>query len=88
MTGWIDYIIASDDSVDKALLDEFCDQARAYGQVMQHLTADPANINAEDNAMLENGQARQTELQDRIRARGEALRAAGYSPCDEETFNS
>ena len=88
MTGWIDYIIASDDPVDRALLDEFRNQAWAYGQLMQHLTADPANINAESNAMLKEEQARETELQDRIWARGEALRAAGCSPCDEESFKS
>lgn len=34
------------------------------------------------------GQERENELQDRIRAGGEALRAAGCSPCDEEAFKS
>lgn len=84
--GWVDYLIASDDPADRALLDEFRNQAWAYGQLMQHLTADPANINAESYAMLEDGQERENELQDRIRARGEALRAAGCSPCDEAAF--
>ena len=86
--GWIDYLIASDDPADRALLDEFRNQAWAYGQLMQHLTADPANINAESYAMLEEGQDRENELQARIRARGEALRAAGCSPCDEAAFRA
>lgn len=86
--GWIDYLIASDDPADRALLDEFRNQAWAYGQLMQHLTADAANINAESYAMLEDGQERENELQDRIRGRGEALQAAGCSPCDEAAFKA
>ena len=86
--GWIDYLIASDDPADRALLDEFRNQAWAYGQLMQHLTADPANINADSYAMLEGGQERENQLQDRIRARGEALRAAGRQPCDEVAFRA
>lgn len=86
--GWIDYLIASDDPADRALLDEFRNQAWAYGQLMQHLTADPANINAESYAMLEDGQERENELQDRIRARGEALRAAGRPKCGEAAFTA
>lgn len=84
--GWIDYLIASDDPADRELLDEFRNQAWAYGQLMQHLTADPANINAQSYAMLEEGQNRENELQARIRARGEALRDAGFSPCDDAAF--
>lgn len=86
--GWIDYLIASDDPSDRALLDEFRNQAWAYGQLMQHLTADPANINAESFAMLGEGQERENELQDRVRARGEALRAAGRPPCDDAAFKA
>lgn len=86
--GWIDYLIASDDPADRALLDEFRNQAWAYGQLMQHLTADPANLNAESYAMLEEGQERENELQVRIRARGEALSAAGCSPCDDAAFKA
>jgi len=88
MTGWIDYLIASDDSADRELLDEFRNQAWAYGQLMQHLTADSANINAESYAMLEEWQARENLLQDRIWARGEALQAAGQQPCDETAFKA
>lgn len=86
--GWIDYLIASNDPADRALLDEVRNQAWAYGQLMQHLTADPANINAESYAMLEEGQNRENELQDRIRVRGEALRAAGFSPRDDAAFKA
>ena len=86
--GWVDYLIASDDPTDRALLDEFRNQAWAYGQLMQHLPADPANINAESYAMLEEGQDRENVLQDRIRARAEVLRAAGCSPCDESAFKA
>lgn len=88
MTGWIDYIIASGDPADKALLEEFRNRAWAHGQLMQHITADPANINAESYALLDEGQERENELQDRIRARGEALRAAGCAPCNEAAFKA
>ncbi len=86
--GWIDYLIASDDPNDRALLDEFRNEAWAHGQLMQHITADPANINAESCALLEEGQERQKELQARILARGEALRATGCQPCTEAAFKA
>lgn len=86
--GWVDYIIASDDPADRALLDEFRNQAWAHGQLMQHITADPANINANTYALLEEGQERSNELQRRINARGEALRAAGHPPCDDAAFKA
>lgn len=86
--GWIDYIIASDDPVDMTLLDEFRARAWAHGQLMQFIAADPANINAETFARMEEGQEAENELQDRIRARGEALRAAGQLPCDEAAFKA
>lgn len=88
MTGWIDYLIASDYPADRELLDEIRNQAWAYGQLMQHLTADSANINAVSYAMLEEGQERESVLQDRIRARGEALQTAGQQPCDEAAFKA
>ncbi|HWV60280.1 MAG TPA: hypothetical protein VN034_06485 [Sphingopyxis sp.] len=86
--GWVDYLIASNEPADKALLGEFRDQAWAHGQLMQFIASDPANINAETYAKLEEGQEQENELQDRIRARGEALRAAGRSPCDEAAFKA
>lgn len=86
--GWVDYLIASDDPADRALLDEFRNLAWAHGQLMQFIAADPANINAEIYALLDQGQERQNELQTRIHARGEALRAAGRQPCDEAAFKA
>lgn len=86
MTGWIDYLITSDDPEDKALLGEFRDRAWAHGQLMQFITADPANINAETFARLEEGQEAENALQDRIHARGVALRDAGHVPADEAVF--
>ena len=38
--GWVDYLIASDDPIDKALLAEFRDRAWAHGQLMQFIAAD------------------------------------------------
>lgn len=88
MTGWIDYIIASDAPVDKALLDEFRDRAWAHGQLMQFIAADPANINAETFARMEEGQELENALQDRIHARGVELRDAGHAPADEAAFKA
>jgi len=65
MTGWIVYLIASDDPTDRALLDEFRNQTCAYGPLMQHLTVDFANVNAESCAMLEEEGERENELQSR-----------------------
>lgn len=88
MTGWIDYLIASDDPDDRALLDEFRDQAWEHGQLMQHITPDPANINAETWARMEEGQEAENNLQARIAARGQALREAGHAPADEAAFRA
>ncbi|MBE1526877.1 hypothetical protein GGC65_001333 [Sphingopyxis sp. OAS728] len=35
MTAWIDYLIASDDPIDKALVDEHRVRSWAYAQTMQ-----------------------------------------------------
>ena len=51
--GWVDYLIASDEPADKALLDEFRDRAWAHGLLIQFIAADPANINAEALARME-----------------------------------
>lgn len=88
MTGWIDYLIASDAPEDRALLDEFRDRAWAHGQLMQFITADPANINAETFAQMEEGQELENALQARIAARGKALRDAGGAPADEAAFKA
>lgn len=86
--GWIDYIIASDDPSDKALLAEFRDRAWAHGQLMQFIAADPANINSETWARMEEGQEAQNALQARIAERGEALCNAGHAPADEAAFKA
>lgn len=86
--GWVDYIVASDDPVDRALLDEFRNLAWAHGQLMQHITADPANINAETWARMEEGQDAENDLQARIHARALTLRDAGQAPCDDEAFRA
>lgn len=88
MTGWIDYLITSDDPGDKALLAEFRDRAWAHGQLMQFITADSANINAETWARMEEGQEAENNLQARIAARGQALREAGHAPADEAAFRA
>ena len=88
MTGWVDYIIASDDPADRALLEEFRNQAWAYGELMRFITADPENINEETFASLEATQEADNDLQERIAARGKALRDAGHAPADEEAFKA
>lgn len=88
MTGWIDYIIASDDPADKGLLAEFRDRAWAHGQLMQFITSDPANINEETFARMEEGQESENSLQARIHARGVELRDAGYAPADDAAFKA
>lgn len=88
MTGWIDYLIASGDPEDMAILAEFRDRAWAHGQLMQFITADPANINAETFARMEEGQELENELQARIAVRGKALRDAGCAPADEAAFKA
>jgi len=84
----VDYLIASDDPIDRALLDEFRDQAWKHGQLMQFITADPANINVETYARMEEGQEAQNELQRRISVWGAELKAAGHEPADEEAFRA
>lgn len=88
MTGWIDYIVASDDAADKALLAEFRDRAWAHGQLMQYIAADPANINAETFAKIDAEQELSNDLQARIHARGTALRDAGRPPADDAAFKT
>ncbi|WP_447754280.1 hypothetical protein [Sphingopyxis fribergensis] len=55
---------------------------------MQFITANPANINAETFALMEGGQEAENALQDRIHARGAALRDAGHAPADETAFKA
>lgn len=86
--GWIDYLIASADPADRALLDEFRNLAWAHGQMMQFITADPDHLTAETFDKLIDEQEKSNELQDRIYARGMALRDAGCSPCDEAAFKA
>lgn len=88
MTGWIDYLITSADPEDKALLAEFRDRAWAHGQLMQFITTDPANINAETWARMEAGQELENALQARIYARGVELRDAGHVPADDAAFKA
>ncbi|OWR01239.1 hypothetical protein CDQ91_02165 [Sphingopyxis witflariensis] len=88
MTGWIDYLITSDDPADKALLDEFRDRAWAHGQLMQFIAADPANITSETFQRMTEEQELQNALQDRIHARGVELRDAGHVPADESAFKA
>lgn len=86
--GWIDYIIASDDPADRALLDEFRNQSWEYGELMRSITGDPANINVETYARLEEAQVADNKLQARIHARGKALHAAGHAPADKAAFKA
>lgn len=88
MTGWVEYIIASDDPADRALLEEFRNQAWAYGELMRFMMSDPANIPEEAFARLEQTQEADNELQARIAARGKALRDAGYAPADEAALKA
>lgn len=88
MTGWIDYLLTSDEQEDKALLAEFRDRAWAHGQLMRFIAADPANIKAETFARMEEGQEAENALQERIHARGVALRDAGHVPADEAAFKA
>lgn len=88
MTGWIDYLITSDDPADKALLAEFRDGAWTHGQLMQFIAADPANINAETFARIEERQEAENALQDRIHARAVELRNAGHAPANDAEFKA
>lgn len=81
--AWIDYIIAGDDAVDKALLDEFRNRAWAHGQWMQFITSDVENINELAFARLVEEQGLSDALHERIYERGQALCAAGYSAANE-----
>lgn len=86
--GWVDYLIASDDPADKALLAEFRDRAWAYGQLMQFICADPANINDDTAARMDEAQEAENDLQARIHARALVLRDAGRPPADEAAFKA
>lgn len=86
--GWVDYVIASDDPTDRALLDEFRNQAWEYGELMRFITADPANVNADSWAQVEQMQERDNDLQSRICARGKALRNTGQAPADDAAFKA
>ena len=85
--GWIDYLITSDDPVDKALLAEFRDRSWAHGQLMQFITADPTNIDTETFARMEE-EHQGSALRRRIPARGLELRDAGYALTDETAFKA
>lgn len=86
--GWVDYLIASDDPADKALLAEFRDRAWAHGQIMQFITRDPANVNADTFAQLTEEHELSNALQDRIHARGVELKEAGRRPADAAAFRA
>jgi hypothetical protein len=86
--GWVDYVIASDNPTDRALLEEFRNLAWSYGQLMQFIVADPANINEETAAKMDEAQEAENELQARISARGKALRDSGHAPADEAAFKA
>ncbi|UNK77889.1 hypothetical protein MNQ96_09805 [Sphingopyxis granuli] len=86
--GWVDYLIASDDTADRSLLDEFRNQAWAYGELMRFIVADPTNINEETAARLEEGQVLENDLQGRIQKRVLELRDAGQAPADEAAFRA
>lgn len=86
--GWVDYVIASDDPTDRALLEEFRNLAWSYGQLMQFIVADPANINDETAGKMDEAQEAENDLQARIAARGKVLRDAGCAPADEAAFKA
>lgn len=86
--GWIDYLIASNDRQDRALLDEFRDRAWAYSQLMQFICASPANIDETTYARMEEAQELENDLQARIQARGKMLRDAGRTPADDAAFKA
>ena len=83
MTAWIDYLIASDDPADKALLDEHRARSWAYAQTMQWVVGrDGAEADAFERLQQENDLV--NELQDRIHARGVGLMEAGVPPASAE----
>jgi len=83
MTAWIDYLIASDDPADKALLDEHRARSWAYAQTMQWVVGrDGPEADAFERLRQENDLA--NELQSRIHARGLELKDAGAVPATAE----
>lgn len=86
--GWIDYLIASNDAVDRALLDEFRNRAWAYSQLMQHICASPANIDETTYARMEEALELENDLQARIHARGKMLRDSGGPPADKAAIKA
>lgn len=83
MTAWIDYLIASDDPADQALMDEHRARSWAYAQTMQWIVGqDGIKPEAFDKLQQENDLA--NELQARIHARGVALKASGAPAASDE----
>ncbi|MHA4836458.1 hypothetical protein [Sphingopyxis sp. MSC1_008] len=83
MTGWVEYLINSQDPADKALLGEHRARLWAYAQTMQWVVArDAIEADAFEHLQQENDLA--NELQGRIHARGLALKDAGAKPASAE----
>jgi hypothetical protein len=84
-TGWIDYVIASDDPADKALVREYAISGWEIGQVIHWLLSQlkKGAVTEEMLAELESIHERTEQVRDRVCKRGQALFAAGAAPADE-----
>jgi len=76
---WLDYIIASDDPADKALVTEYNTQTWTYGQTTQALMRQGGLTQEAFDRMGEELEVNR-ELHERIHARALELKAAGYQP--------
>lgn len=83
MTGWLDFLINSDDPMDKALLDEHRARSWAFVQMMQWIVeCEGIEIQTFDALQRENDLT--DELQRRITVRGAELADAGAEPASVE----
>lgn len=88
--AWIDYVIASDDPADKALVDEFLASNWSYSQTTQWIVQETATggLDPEMMVQLEREMAAGRAIQERIHARGQALAASGARPADAATADA
>lgn len=84
MTAWIDYIIASDEPADRALIEEYNARTWSHAQLLRWIGVDPARITTDSFARMEEEQKLTDALQQRIHERGAQLQAAGSPPANEQ----
>jgi hypothetical protein len=86
--AWIDYLVGSDDPADKATLDEYCALSWEHGQTSQWMLTTPGSITETLFEKMTDQQRRADELQKRIFARAQILKAEGKLPATGETLKA